>query len=169
MSRCTECDARIDPGMECIWFEEPRCSDCCGCDDDEPTTPPTAALRTEAEAAAVPRWSIVRSARGDMYTTGLVFRPDGARVGDTVTHVAVPVEVLQRHEAAVADDVTVLRQQDMPNCAARLLARHRELWPEELAIEPEPIEEVARRVAAAEVPDPDDARRLAAAVIGVAS
>lgn len=39
MSRCTECDARIDPGMECIWFEEPRCSDCCGCDDDEPTTP----------------------------------------------------------------------------------------------------------------------------------
>ena len=67
MSRCTECAAAAigvrprqagcdvtacescgrtfdDPDLACVWLDVPTCSTCCGCDDDEPTTPPTAAL-----------------------------------------------------------------------------------------------------------------------------
>lgn len=44
MSRCTECGSYVDPGLECEYVAEPTCSTCCGCDDDEPTTHPKAAL-----------------------------------------------------------------------------------------------------------------------------
>lgn len=101
-------------------------------------------IRTEAAAAAVPPWSIVKDRNGYRSIVGLVGRPDGAKVGDTLTHLAVPVEVLQRHEAAVADIATYLRQRVLPATADNLVARHRELWPEVLAAEP--VEETADEV-----------------------
>lgn len=45
MSACQSCGRTFDdPDLACVWLDVPTCSTCCGCDDDEPTTPPTAAL-----------------------------------------------------------------------------------------------------------------------------
>ncbi len=91
-------------------------------------------IRTEDGAAAVPKWSIVEGDR-EWWIVGYGNRFDGARIGDTLTHLAVPVEVLQRHEAEVAADVAWMRRANFLALPGNVEGRHRELWPEVLATE----------------------------------